>query len=558
VDVHNWFAGLSGLGTLITTGDIDAAAYVTNQISTKSEQFTYQDVGNTVLAGGDILLNGVLNTAGDAIGGGAGLVTLIGTGGDLNAANYVIKNVSDDLKVDLFTQQGKDAIEAIAPYVDEYYEKPMASFGEYTLDKTGSPLLATLAHKSVEIGGTLLGGRSALKSVKGLEIELAIPKPGELYSNPLPIKIVRKEALPEIDKALLDKLPISSSKVDEIRRIPHGERPNAIEYLPDEYYNNHIGQFDRGASYLVPKEALDTWGRDMIGRPDGQFVSPAPELDDLIYRTQGDLAKIEKELGIPEGMWQGKEFARIDVANPRALNIRVPSGNEGGANGLWIPGGRLPTGQLEATLDQIPKSRYTETSLMDVVTKVNSANSGSRMGAVLQNQFINSSRYSGNQLDSSFVGPLPQKPLLLTHQNPTTLSLNQVKNLRGNERWQAGEQYIQELYGSGGQRHFTVEIQEGGQPITGTGGRFVDAPVDVPNGVMANEVKTYQQWRTVNGTPQQNSVPLSEHIQQQVNKDLWLRDNRVGFDPRWHFIDAPPSVELSDYLTRYNIIHITY
>jgi hypothetical protein len=149
--------------------------------------------------------------------------------------------------------------------------------------------------------------------------------------------------------------------------------------------------------------------------------------------------------------------------------------------------------------------------------------------------------------------------LLLTHQNPTTRSLAEVRRLRGEQRWQAGEQYVQELYGSAGQRHFPVPTQGGAQAVTGTGGRFVDAPVDLPNGgILANEVKTYQQWRTVNGSPTQNEVPLSTHIEQQIHKDIWLRDNTPDFDPRWIFLDAPPSRELSNYLTDKNIIHIIH
>jgi hypothetical protein len=71
-------------------------------------------------------------------------------------------------------------------------------------------------------------------------------------------------------------------------------------------------------------------------------------------------------------------------------------------------------------------------------------------------------------------------------------------------------------------------------------------------------VKTYQQWRTVNGSPTQNEVPLSTHIEQQIYKDIWLMDNTPDFDPRWIFLDAPPSRELSNYLTDKNIIHIIH
>ena len=56
-------------------------------------------------------------------------------------------------------------------------------------------------------------------------------------------------------------------------------------------------------------------------------------------------------------------MVQINIATPRDFNVRMPSGNEMGANNLWLPGGRLPTGQLEAVVDQIPKGGYTESLL---------------------------------------------------------------------------------------------------------------------------------------------------------------------------------------------------
>jgi len=118
------------------------------------------------------------------------------------------------------------------------------------------------------------------------------------------------------------------------------------------------------------------------------------------------------------------------------------------------------------------------------------------------------------------------------------------------EKWEAGEIYVQELSGSSGQRHF---------PVPETGGRHVDAPADNSNGgVVANEVKTYNKWITVDGKAKLNEVPLSDKIKQQIQKDVWLRDNVAGYDPRWLFLDAPPSIELSKYLTDRNIIHVIY
>jgi len=63
-------------------------------------------------------------------------------------------------------------------------------------------------------------------------------------------------------------------------------------------------------------------------------------------------------LGIPAGSWQGKEFVRIDIPNPNASGVRLPSGNESGANPLWIPGGQLPGGKLEAVVNPVPSGSY--------------------------------------------------------------------------------------------------------------------------------------------------------------------------------------------------------
>ncbi|WP_139382850.1 hypothetical protein [Luteibacter sp. 22Crub2.1] len=132
--------------------------------------------------------------------------------------------------------------------------------------------------------------------------------------------------------------------------------------------------------------------------------------------------------------------------------------------------------------------------------------------------------------------------------------------MSGAKRWQAGEQYVQELYGSAGQGHFAIPAAEvGGETIVGAGGRFVDAPVATGDGgTLANEVKTYKQWTTVDGQPVQNTVPLSSQIKQQVLKDSWLQQNLSGYRPNWIFLDAPPSPELAQYLTKQNIPYVIH
>jgi hypothetical protein len=140
-----------------------------------------------------------------------------------------------------------------------------------------------------------------------------------------------------------------------------GMRPVPRAYLDTLYIRRHIDAFADGASYLVPKDILDRFGRDRLGRSDGQFVMAKQELDALLLKAEGKIEYIEKELGIPAAAWKDRQIVRIDVANPRELRLRIPSGNEGGVNELWLPGGYLPNGIKEAVCDPIEIGRYFET-----------------------------------------------------------------------------------------------------------------------------------------------------------------------------------------------------
>jgi hypothetical protein len=160
---------------------------------------------------------------------------------------------------------------------------------------------------------------------------------------------------------------IDPATMERIRAIPKGSRPDPSAYMSKSAIDAHLAEFDAGGSYLVPKDALNRYGRELLGRPDNtQFVMTKKEMDHMLGRAKGDISIIEAELGIPAGAWKGKELVRIDVPAPRNLGVRVPSGNESGANDLWLPGGRLPTGQLEATVDSIPRGQYTESEIWNL------------------------------------------------------------------------------------------------------------------------------------------------------------------------------------------------
>ena len=67
------------------------------------------------------------------------------------------------------------------------------------------------------------------------------------------------------------------------------------------------------------------------------------------------MASIEKSLGFEPGHFSDHGgLVRIDISDLSDLNLRVPSGNEMGANEFWIPGGYTKGGIPEAIVDQIP------------------------------------------------------------------------------------------------------------------------------------------------------------------------------------------------------------
>ena len=123
-------------------------------------------------------------------------------------------------------------------------------------------------------------------------------------------------------------------------------RPNPTNYLDPSYVKQHLALFNDGISKIA-------WGvnRAEIGPPSGHFVMPKSVADNIIKKAGGDVGKLEKMLGLDPGDL-GDSPVRIDILKPQGL--RMPSGNEGGANDFWVPGGKTSGGIPEAVIDQTP------------------------------------------------------------------------------------------------------------------------------------------------------------------------------------------------------------
>lgn len=144
---------------------------------------------------------------------------------------------------------------------------------------------------------------------------------------------------------------LTQSKIKEILSLDKGLRPNPSTYLSEDYITNHLSLFDEGVTKF-------SWTKPTrpVGPPGGTFVMPKSVADDLIIEAGGDVKKLEELLGLNLGDL-GDAPVRIDIADP--IGLRMPDGNELGANNFWVPGGYTSGGIPEATIDQ--------TSLSDIV-----------------------------------------------------------------------------------------------------------------------------------------------------------------------------------------------
>jgi hypothetical protein len=152
---------------------------------------------------------------------------------------------------------------------------------------------------------------------------------------------------------------LTEEKRDEILALDKGLRPDPSEYLSSEFIESHLRQFEHGATRFMLQDNLEAFG---IGQRDGtSFVMPTDLVNSLMEATSGNPQAMERALGLPDGYLSNDDaVVRIDVPDPGQYDLRVPSGNEAGANESWIPGGFLPEGLPEAVIDgaRVPEDDY--------------------------------------------------------------------------------------------------------------------------------------------------------------------------------------------------------
>ncbi|MFV8333994.1 hypothetical protein [Flavobacterium sp. GSP14] len=142
--------------------------------------------------------------------------------------------------------------------------------------------------------------------------------------------------------------------------IPKGSRPLPSTYLKPEYITKHIAKFDDGAVRFTSRTSFNKYGT--LG-PDGGFVLPKSELDRVLTETGGDLRLVEQKLGLDNGYLGDGDVMIVFIEKKNFNELNLPSGNEGGANSFWLPGGYTSGGVPEATMNFSAKPIFSEIKL---------------------------------------------------------------------------------------------------------------------------------------------------------------------------------------------------
>lgn len=123
--------------------------------------------------------------------------------------------------------------------------------------------------------------------------------------------------------------------------------------------NNHVADdFNKyGGSYLLSSNNYEDYvqGHNFIGRPDGQFITPSNQIDDMLNKYPDNPREWERQLGLNEGSLGDEKIRRVDVYNPQDYEPRLPTSDLSGANDKFLEGqGKVPGGQDECVINQFP------------------------------------------------------------------------------------------------------------------------------------------------------------------------------------------------------------
>lgn len=113
-------------------------------------------------------------------------------------------------------------------------------------------------------------------------------------------------------------------------------------------------EFEGGGTWFMTEEQYLKYakGKNIVGRPDGQFMISSKAANELLSKTGGNSSKMAELLGTD---WlQGQKLMRVDVTNPLNYGPRLPNIRMSGANSKFISGGKTVGKISEIATDRIP------------------------------------------------------------------------------------------------------------------------------------------------------------------------------------------------------------
>ncbi len=165
----------------------------------------------------------------------------------------------------------------------------------------------------------------------------------------------------KLGKKALDEVEyINGYTKEKILKIPKGERPNPTEYLSARYIKNHLSKFEKGIVRFTSKASFEKYGT--LG-PEGAFILPKKYFDEILIESKGNLKIIEEKLGFEPGYLSDDDLMIVVLEDVNITKIRIPSGNETGANKKWIPGGFTSGKTPEAVIDLNVKTKFKKIKL---------------------------------------------------------------------------------------------------------------------------------------------------------------------------------------------------
>ena len=218
--------------------------------------------------------------------------------------------------------------------------------------------------------GNLVGGYAASSaaskfSLNKVKVDVETPKFNreQILRNLEESKLARESSkfkqYAAKEYALAEEIRYKNYWNEPILKIPKGSRPDPKTYVNSEYLTKHFAEFDEGATVIQTEWAYTNYSEanGFVGVPDDNtlFAMPTKYADKVIQNSNGNINYIEEKLGFPKGYFKyGGGLVRIDIEDLSDLDLRLPSGNETGANSLWIPGGETSGGVPEAILNTVP------------------------------------------------------------------------------------------------------------------------------------------------------------------------------------------------------------